>query len=155
REAPSANAQWIASGHNASLWGFASTLLGAGDPKASLLSAPTLARPAAALLALGLVCLLALNTAWRRHVPAPADHRALPAHVPAMLLMSPLTWGHYLVMALLPLLVLVVDACWLGAAPRTDLVVGGVPTRSALTRWLVGAALALIWGNGLLGGAIE
>src|SRR5262249_29668490 len=155
REAPSANAQWITSGHNVSLWGFASTLLGAGDPKVSLLSAPALARPAAALLALGLVCLLALNTAWRRHVAARADHRAFLAYVPAMLLISPLTWGHYLVMALLPLLVLAADAGWLGSASPTDLGVGDAPTRGKLTRWLVGAALALIWGNGLLGGAIE
>src|SRR5262249_33976877 len=84
-----------------------------------------------------------------------ADHRAFLAYVPAMLLMSPLTWGHYLVMALLPLLVLAADAGWLGSASLTDLGVGDAPTRGKLTRWLVGAARALSWGNGLLGGAIE
>jgi Glycosyltransferase family 87 len=144
REAPSTNAEWMVNAHNVSAWGFAGMVFAGNQVAGPLVSAPGVARLCAEALLVGVFGLLAwLTVAGRRRTFA-EDEGTFLAYVPAMLLASPLTWTHYFVVLLLPILVLGGRVGWLGgplAAAR--------PASTALSRarWLLAATLGLIWLN--------
>lgn len=113
RESPATTAEWITHEHNVSLWGFTHLLfLGPRDVTA-LLPAPWLAAPLTYALLAALLGALALRTYRRRALPPAADDATFLAYLPAMLLASPLTWQHYFVILLLPLLVVLARLPWL------------------------------------------
>jgi hypothetical protein len=86
-------------------------------------------------------------------VPFTADEGTFLAYLPAMLLASPLTWTHYFVVLLLPIIVLATHAGWLptrfapGLAPHAS----GSPWPG----WCLAAALACIWINDLVARLVQ
>jgi Glycosyltransferase family 87 len=146
REAPSTGAEWLVNAHNVSAWGFAGMVF-AGSPSASaLVRAPALAAPFAEASLAALVGILAVATFVRRHRPYAADEGTFLAYVPLMLLASPLTWTHYFIILLLPILVLGARIGWFGAGPPQGL----EPRRRVWLSWLLGSALALVWINDIV-----
>jgi len=90
---------------NASIWGFFLKLFDA--PSGHVV--PVCDCPLLAKTLIGLVCLgtLAIVTLHSRHNGAPgSDDMAFAAAVCGMFLMSPITWEHYFLLAVLPLAVL-------------------------------------------------
>lgn len=147
REAPANSAEWIHHPHNTSLGGLAHLLFTGSFELSPVVAAPALATPFAVLLIAALLCLLVWRTLLRRHRPFAADERTFLAYVPAMLLVSPMTWLYYHVILLLPMLLLCVDIGWLGAKSHSQPASGTktpAPVRIQLARLLAGA-LALQW----------
>ncbi len=116
RESPAATKEWLIHEHNVSLWGFTRLLFVGPRDVSALAFAPWLAAPLTYALLAVLLAALALRTFWRRRLPFVADDTTFLAYLPAMLLASPLTWQHYFVILLLPLLVFVVRLPWLAGA---------------------------------------
>jgi alpha-1,2-mannosyltransferase len=114
--APGATQVWIAHEHNVSLWGFVSLLFIGHRTAPALGFAPTLVRPVTlALLAMALG-ILAWRTLARRQRTFADDELTFLAYLPAMLLASPLTWVHYFVILLLPIVVLLARVGWIPSA---------------------------------------
>ena len=146
REAPSTGAEWLVNAHNVSAWGFAGMVFAGSPIASSLVHAPTLAAPFAQASLAALVGILAVATFVRRHRPFAADEGTFLAYLPLMLLASPLTWTHYFVILLLPILALGARVGWFGAAPPPGL----EPRRRAWLSWLLGSTLALVWINDIV-----
>ncbi|HEY7983495.1 MAG TPA: glycosyltransferase family 87 protein [Ktedonobacterales bacterium] len=144
REAPSTNAEWLINPHNVSLWGLMGILFAGSPGHPAVIAAAALARPAAQALTLALVGTLAAVTWLRRRHTFARDEATWLAYLPAMLLVSPLTWTHYFVFLLLPLIVLAARLGWLGAPPRR------AAPGQRLAGWALGGALACIWINDVL-----
>ncbi|GEM_PF-1548233 len=113
RESPAATAEWIAHEHNVSLWGFTHQLLIGQRDLNPVVYAPWLASPLTYALLAVLLGALAWQTYRNRRLPFTQDQSTFLAYLPAMLLASPLTWQHYFVILLLPLLVLAACFPWL------------------------------------------
>ncbi|HEV2237630.1 MAG TPA: glycosyltransferase family 87 protein [Ktedonobacterales bacterium] len=144
REAPSTGAEYLINPHNVSLWGLMGMLFAGSPGHPAVIAAAALAKPAAQALALALVGALAIRT-WRRRRQAFArDEATFLAYLPAMLLVSPLTWAHYFVLLLLPLIVLAARLGWLAAPPHR------AAPEQRLVAWALGGALACVWINDLL-----
>ncbi len=179
KEAPATSAEWLINAHNVSAWGLAGMVFAGNSLAGAVVSAPGLARGFAEVLLVVLVGGLLLATWARRARSFREDEGTFLAYLPAMLLASPLTWTHYFVLLLLPIVVLGARVGWLGtaqtgeAAPeraRVAAVASGgaagpgsgarrwLAGRMAASaaeqvvrlRWLLGAALALIWINDII-----
>ncbi|MCA9246984.1 MAG: DUF2029 domain-containing protein [Planctomycetales bacterium] len=89
---------------NASITGFVSKLFDSPNPQvAAIIEAPLLAKAAIALLSLAVVA-GCVRVAWNVKNGPNADH-AWATTILGMLLVSPVTWNHYFLFALLPILV--------------------------------------------------
>jgi hypothetical protein len=147
REAPANSAEWIHHPHNTSLSGLAHLLFTGSFELPPVVSAPGLATPFAVLLIAAVLGVLVWRTLLGRQRPFAADERTFLAYVPAMLLVSPMTWLYYHVILLLPVLVLCVDIGWLGTTAQR-LSESGTKTPSSLrsrTARLLASALVLQW----------
>jgi len=114
RESPAATREWLTHEHNISLWGVIRLLFVGPRDVSALAPAPWLATPLTYALLVVVLGALALRTFQRRLLPCAADDTTFLAYLPAMLLASPLTWQHYFVILLLPLLTIVARLPWLG-----------------------------------------
>jgi hypothetical protein len=144
REAPSTGAEWLINPHNVSLWGLAGIVLAGSPGHPAVIAAASLARPAAQALVLALVAMLGALTLRRRQLPFTQDEGTFLAYLPAMLLASPLTWTHYFVFLLLPVIVLAARLGWLGPSAERS------APHVRWPGWALGGALACIWINDLL-----
>ncbi|MEO7001967.1 MAG: glycosyltransferase family 87 protein [Ktedonobacterales bacterium] len=108
-EAPASSAFWITHEHNVSLWGFTHLLFIGPRAVRPLVSAPWLASPLAYSMIGTLLVVLVARTWRNRQQSFAADECTFLAYIPLMLLASPLTWLHYFVMLLLPLVVLLAN----------------------------------------------
>ena len=140
RESPAATAEWLVHEHNVSLWGLTRLLFVGPRDVLALLPAPWLATPLTYALLAALLGALALRTYQRRKLPFADDETTCLAYLPAMLLASPLTWQHYFVILLLPLLVLIARMPWLVGAPQSNVTDGAIEAMDAERRANVGAA---------------
>jgi alpha-1,2-mannosyltransferase len=143
RQVPANTADWIISVNNVSLSGLAYHLFVGHAQLTPLLAAPTLATLVSRALLAALLVLLVVVTFLRRRAPQRRDEGTFLAYLPAMLLISPLTWSHYLVVTLLPCAVLAARLGWLGPA-RETLPSGKAGGKRRMIAWLFGAALALV-----------
>jgi hypothetical protein len=144
REAPSTGAEWLINPHNVSLWGLAGILLAGSPGHPAVIVAASLARPVAQTLVLGLVAMLGVFTFLRRRLPFSQDDGTFLAYLPAVLLASPLTWTHYFVFLLLPVIVLAGRLGWLGSTAER------AAPEARWAGWALAGALACIWINDLL-----
>lgn len=150
-EAPQTTASWIGHEHNISIWGFASLLFVGHRSAAALGHAPNLVKPLALALIAAALAVLVARTYARRRLPFREDESTFLAYLPLMLLASPLTWEHYFVILLLPLLVVGQRVGWLGAVAAPGIPSAVLSRERTNLRWLVAIALAVIEVNYLVG----
>ncbi len=150
REAPSTNAEWMLNAHNVSLWGLAGLLFAGNTLTRPLIDAPGLARACAEVTLGALLVVLVARTFAHRHTSFAADEGTFLAYVPAMLLASPLTWTHYFVVLLLPIVVLAARAGWLPTHEAQARATG-----SSWPGWCLAGALACIWINDVVARMVQ
>jgi hypothetical protein len=142
-QVPANTAAWIIATDNVSLSGLAYHLFAGNFQVAPLLDAPALATLVSRALVAALLVLLVGVTFLRRRASLRRDEGTLLAYLPALLLVSPLTWPHYFVVMLLPCTVLAARLGWLGPV-RETLPPGKAGGKRWMLAWLLGVALALI-----------